>query len=177
MFFVVLLQTCSESRQAAKAFFIQSWETKGDGWGYSDTDTHQEPTECEIREEFDEEAEHMYWKAETDVVWFQHEEEPYACEETSICNAVDPCYGFWFDERIRFAAMPRAVFEIGVTDHGTLEMPNIGIVFVLVEERPKNSGLRVLGASDQLIKSRFTRWKDEKQQEWSSPEVIERVFQ
>ncbi|KAE9370267.1 hypothetical protein N431DRAFT_302089, partial [Stipitochalara longipes BDJ] len=69
----LLLHTCSESRQAAKVFYTQSWATRADGWGcLPTTDTPPEPTRCDISKEFDEISEHMYWKPETDVVLVKH---------------------------------------------------------------------------------------------------------
>ncbi|PMD46095.1 hypothetical protein L207DRAFT_523530 [Hyaloscypha variabilis F] len=69
----LLLHACLESRQAAKAFYTQSWATKADGWGYSPmTDTNDKLTDCNISEDFDESSGQLYWKPETDVVLFKH---------------------------------------------------------------------------------------------------------
>jgi len=174
----LLLHTCSESRQAAKAFYTQSWETKADGWGYTPMiETYPEPTSCGISEEFDKVAKQMYWKPETDVVLFQHDDEPYRCWKSSICNAKNPCYAFWFDKRIRFAAMPRDVFQQGVPDGGNLHIPDLEVLFVLVEGPNMNEVLPSIGRTERVIRSEFNHRKDARDQVWSSPEVTGKIFQ
>jgi hypothetical protein len=109
----LLLHACFESRQIAKALYTQNWATKADVWSYSPmTDTNPKSSNYNISEDFDESSRQLYWKPETDMVLFKQQKEPYACE-LSICNAEGLSYGFWFDERIRFVAMPRDVFECG----------------------------------------------------------------
>ncbi|KAN0106599.1 hypothetical protein V8E51_009475 [Hyaloscypha variabilis] len=172
----LLLHACLESRQAAKAFYTQSWATKADGWGYSPmTDTNDKLTDCNISEDFDKSSRQLYWKPETDVVLFKHQKEPYACE-LSICNPEGPSYGFWFDERIRFVAMPRDVFECGILYGGNLRIPNLEVAFVLVERPLKIRMLSESGISRKRIERRFRRWKDRKEQKWSDPRFVARIF-
>jgi len=109
------------------------------------------------------------------VVLFKHQKEPYA-RELSICNAEGPSYGFWFDERIRFIAMPRDAFECGIQNDGNLRIPNLEVAFVLVERPLKIRMLIEISISRKRIERTFRRWKDRKEQKWSNPRFVAKIF-
>ena len=152
-----LLHTCRDSRQVTQAFYTQGWHTRADGFGWGpSTLERDDPIECDIGEELEVLGNKLYWRPETDAVLIRHEEEPFACDETSICNAENSSYGFYFDDQVRFVVMARDVFESGI-ERGFLTFESIQILFVLVDKPRKDAILAEIGISDHFIEQKFER--------------------
>ncbi|CZR65399.1 uncharacterized protein PAC_15299 [Phialocephala subalpina] len=145
-----LLQACAESRNVAKLFYTQGWQTKADGWGWGPSKRNYEfyPIDCELSDDLEFFGKKLWWRPESDV---------------------GASYGFYFDERVRFLVIPREVFEYG-DEALCLNLPNLEIVFVMVDKPPKaDKIMKEIGVTDDLIEREFKRWMKEQQLKWSDP--------
>jgi len=174
-----LLHACRESRQAAKVFYTKGWETKSDGWscdGWAQfPEQRADPTDCEIGDEFEDVGKGLYWRPDRDVVVFKHDKEPYACQKTSICKAEGAAYGLYPDERVRFVLMPQEIFERSL-HFGNLQVPNVEILFVLVEKPREDPVLAGFGISERYTDDKFRGWMEREQEEWSEADFVGRLF-
>jgi hypothetical protein len=117
----------------------------------------------------------LYWRPDRDVVVFKHDKEPYACQKTSICKAEGAAYGLYPDERVRFVLMPQEIFERSL-HFGNLQVPNVEILFVLVEKPREDPVLAGFGISERYTDDKFRGWVEREQEEWSETDFVGRLF-
>jgi hypothetical protein len=70
--------------------------------------------------------------------------------------------------------MPQEIFERAV-HNGNFQVPNVEIVFVLVDKPRNDPVLARFGISERYSDVKFREWVDREQEEWSEVEFLGRL--
>jgi hypothetical protein len=71
--------------------------------------------------------------------------------------------------------MPQEIFERSL-HLGNLQVPNVEILFVLVEKPREDPVLAGFGISERYTDDKFRGWVEREQEEWSEADFVGRLF-